>query len=322
MLWLKRNLDLAIALLLGLLLAGLGGYYVWTKKSLNSQLDEELESTKIELERLMGSKPTPNAENLSAARKDLLDAQKYSDDCRKLFQPTLTEPLNSQTYKSLLETTTAALRKQALQAGVEIPTNYNFSFEAQRGPVRFEPATLKPLAEQLAEIRTLCEVLFKARVHRLESIRRIGVSEHDIAGSSELLPNAAFQPSKTTGMTAWPYEFTIETFSADLGRALSELSAVERGAILKILSLQPSSATPMGLIAGVGDPAVQSVPQTVIPRQPPRGRTRPGAPVTAAAAAGNTNELKTALEERLVRAVFTIHIVKPEAAPPGRRPSP
>lgn len=305
MLWLKRNLVLVAVILAGLLLAGGGGYYVWVKYAENKGLDDELGNAKQELENLLKSKPSPSQANLDAVRGEIKKTQGYMADARHLFSATPYSPLNSQTYRSLLETTVADLRRLATQSGVDVSSNYNFSFEPQIHKVSFEPASIKPLTEQLTEIATVSRELFKARVHHLDVIRRVACSEYDAQNAAEIL-GGGFHTNRTTGMVTWPYEITFDCFSADLARVLTGLSQVPRMLIVKTISVQPSPASQNSAF-GLQDSGAGAPPPVASPVH------RRGAPPGATGAAGTPKptELKTALEEKLLRVVLQVHVVKP-----------
>src|SRR5882672_10867127 len=81
-------------------------------------------------------------------------------------------PLNNESFKDLLEKTIDALAKQAASANIGLPTNYFFSFEAWRIPANFPPESLHPLSERLQEVQLISSILFKARINRLESLKR------------------------------------------------------------------------------------------------------------------------------------------------------
>lgn len=315
MLWLKRNLVLVIALAVGGLLVVLGGLYVWNKKSLNASVDEELEFAKREYTRLTSLRPTPNAANVQAIRQDVRTAEAYAAESRHLFPPTPYQPLNSQTYRSLLETTVAELRAMARREGTDIPTNFSFSFESQINQMSFEPASLRPLAEQLKEIQTASEALFRAKVHRLLQIRRVAVSQYDAQNASEILTGTTIQESPGTQMTVWPYEFTFECFSAELAQALTELSQIPRMLLVKTIDIAPSPEARLGGVSPAADrsaamPAPGTPPGTFPPgaRRPGFSPRRPGAPVAPKAA---EESLTTVLEEHLLRVVMQIHVIKP-----------
>ena len=307
MLWLKRNLVLVAAIVAGVVLAALGGFFVWTKYSLNQELDQKLGQAKEDLRRVAESKPSPTPENVEAANRDLKAVTGFVTSARLLFAPTPYQPLNSQTYRSLLETTVADLRRLAQQSGVDLSSNYNFSFEAQIHKVSFEQTSLKPLSEQLTEITSISKVLLKAKVHHLELIRRVACSEYDAQNATEIFPGGGFQTNRVAGMVVWPYEFTFDCFSGNLATVLSELSQVPRMMLVKTISVQPSPATTATLGGASSGPAppVVAVPVTAPARRQPGRGAQPGAAVA------KSTELKTALEEKLLRVVILIHLVKP-----------
>ncbi|MBI5387372.1 MAG: hypothetical protein HZA90_22145 [Verrucomicrobia bacterium] len=330
MLWLKRNLDLVIAIVVGVVLAALGGVIVWNKMGENRQLDEDLGAAKRRLEELTtGGRVSATPENVRAANRDLDEARKYAEEAKQLFAPTPTTPLDKQTYLRLLQNEIAKLQRLAAAASVEVGTtgsNYNFSFEGQIRQVNFNPNTLRPLSEQLTEIKTLCEAMFKARIQRLVSIQRIAVSEHDSGNSTEILPGT-FETKG--GMTAWPYEFTIECFSSSLGRVLSELTQIPRVVIVKTIEVEPSSTGPQPRgVSAASDPG-QPPPPGAPPRPFRGGRLAPGmpppAPVVPAGgvAAARPPELRSVLEEHQLHVTLLIHVVKPAVQEPppttGRR---
>ncbi len=313
MLWLKRNAGWAAAIAVAVLLAGAGAYYVFTQYSLNEELTTKLGEAKAQLDRLTTTvKPSPTPENVRAASEDVRRSREYSALAQRLFVATPYQPLNNQTYKSLLENTLADLRRQAVAASVEIPTNYSFSFEAQVRPMTFEPASLKPLSDQLIEVSEVCRALFKARVHKLESIRRVGVSAHDTQGATDILQGVVVTTNRFTGLWAWPYEFTFECFSSELAATLEELSRAPRMTVVKNIlvdTTEGSGPPPPGLMPppqdpgmplrgpGMRGPGMRGV-------RPPPGGGPPGAPPVRGG-------LTTVLEERLLRVVLLVHVIKP-----------
>ena len=315
MLWLKRNAGWAAAIAAAVLLAGAGAYYVFTQYSLNEELTTKLGEAKAQLDRLTTTvKPSPTPENVRAATEDVRRSREYSAQAQRLFVATPYQPLNNQTYKSLLENTLAELRRQAAGSSVEIPTNYSFSFEAQIRPMTFEPASLKPLSDQLIEVSEVCRALFKARVHKLESIRRVAVSAHDTQGATDILQGVVVATNRFTGLWAWPYEFTFECFSSELAGALEELSRAPRMTVVKNILVDTTEGSgppppPPGLAPPPQDPGVPlRGPGMRGPGmrglRPPPGGGPPGAPPLRGG-------LTTVLEERLLRVVLLVHVIKP-----------
>lgn len=286
MLWLKRNMWTAVAGLAAVVLIGLGAYYLWAQIQENKTINDELDRTKAELDTLDLLEIRPTAENLEVTRRELARAKSFVGESRRLFPLTPTESFNNQTYKSFLETTIAQLRKEALAGGVKLHTNYNFSFEAQIGPVNFEPASLKPLSEQMIEIKQIASALFQAKIEQLDQIRRVAVSSYDAAASSDILPGS-YTLNKETGMAVWPYEFRFACFSPALAGAIESISRVPSGVIIKSVAVEPMPPAPVGR---VGPPLSINV----------------------------TNKLSTVLDEKVLQVTLLVNVIKP--VPPSPPP--
>lgn len=325
MLWIKRNLFLAVGILVAVVLAGAGGYFVWKNKAANDELNERLGAAKRDLDRLTQEiKPTPTPENVRAAREDTQKSQQFSAECRRLFPATPYTPLNGQTYRSMLETEVAGLRRLAQSTGVDIPTNYYFSFEAQSKPMTFEPSSLKPLSDQLIEIRDFCRILFNARIHSLDTIRRVAVSQYDLQSSAEILAGHSWQSNRFTGLVTWPYQFSFECFSGELAAVLSAISQSPRMVLIKNITVETIGEAARKAPAPGTDPSAPSpgAPGAQPPQRFPGGRrglpgatppvvrapSAPGAP----AAPPKPAALTTVLEEQLLRVNLLIHVVKPD----------
>jgi hypothetical protein len=322
MLWLKRNLPLAVAILVAVVLSGAGGYFVWKNKSTNDELNERLGAAKRDLDRLTQEiKPSPTPDNVKAAREDSQRSQAFSALCRRLFAPTPYTQLNGQSYRSMLETEVAGLRRLAQSTGVDIPTNYYFSFEAQSKPMTFEPYSLKPLSDQLSEIRSLCQILFNARIHTLDGIRRVAVSQYDLQNSAEIMTGYGVQSNRFTALQIWPYQVSFECFSEQLAAVMSAVSQSPRMILVKNVTVETVGEGPR---QGPGSNPDPNAPPASVPRAVPGGRG-PGrrgmpamtpAPATpagrAAAAAAKPAGLTTALEEQMLRVNLLLHVIKPD----------
>jgi hypothetical protein len=307
MLWLKRNLVLVIAILVGVALTVGGGFYVWNKKNLNDDLTQKLGQARQELNRLTSDvKPSPTLDNVRAARDDVKKSQEYSAQCRKYFVPTPFQPLNSQSYRSMLETNLAELRRAAAAARVELATNYNFSFEPEIRPMTFEPASIRPLSEQLTEVSEVCRALFKGRIHSLAQIRRVAVSQHDTPSSTEILQGTTISSNRFAGLTIWPYEFTFDCFSTQLAAALEEISRIQRMVLIKTLTVE-SGPTTVALATAPPPPGGALGPSIVTG---PGGR-RILRPAELAVAPVSPTGLTTVLDESLLRVVMVVHVIKP-----------
>ena len=303
MLWLKRNLAVVIAISVVVVLTGLGGVYTWTKKGLNDELSGKLEAQKAELERLLRYGITPKTENVQRMETDLKEAQKYSEQCRKLFAPTAVPTLNNQSYRSMLETRVGELRRAATNAGVDVPPNYSFSFEPEIKPIMFDAVSLKHLPQQLVEVSDICQALFTSRVHRLGGLKRVGVCQYDL-GAVDVFADLTVVSNKATGLLVWPYEISFDCFSGDLAAVMEALSRIPRMLVAKTLRVEAVGAGPMGL------PLEMMAP-------PPGGGSPPG-PVRPGVKGAPPRPkvlipgLVTVLDDRMLRVEMQLHVVKPE----------
>jgi hypothetical protein len=306
-LWLKRNLYLGVAILVAVALTGVGGYFVWTKKQENNDLETRLDEFKAKIEELTKIKPTPTKENVQAATADSGKASSYDQECKPFFPDAPYQTLSSQGYKTLLESTISALRKQAAASSVLVPTNppFCFSFEAQTKPMTFEPGSIKPLAQQLFVVSEVCHALFRARIHKLDQIRRVAVSQYDSGagqGDFEILAGETVTSNRWTGLAVWPYEFTMECFSTEFATALEEISKIPRMYIVKTVYVEtlPPTIKPPGF--GMEPPGGRA------PVGPPPG---PGGRGGGRGGPGPRSASVTVLDEELLRVTMLIHVVKP-----------
>ncbi len=305
--WLTRNIFVVVVVVAALLLGAVGVLHVSRSYAKNDDLTMQLGQAKEELKRLTGEvRPSPTLENVRAARADVKKAQDYSVECKKFFTATPYQPMTSQGFRSMLETNIAELQRLAQKSRVDIPPNYTFSFEPEIKPMTYEPASIRPLADQVTEISEICRALFAARIQRLEQIRRVAVSQYDAGNTTEILQGLTVTSNRFTGLTVWPYEFTVECFSADLASALEQLSMIPRMLMIKTLTVEASPPTSLMASIGLGGPEA-APPPTPIPRFARPGQPLPPVPVAAPKAAG----LATVLEEGSLRVVMVINVIKP-----------
>ena len=287
--WIKRNLSLVLSGVITLALLGFGSWYLWSAMQSNKDVDDNINRTKSEIERLLGMDPSPSQSNLNNAKRELDRLNAFIAGAKKQFPPSppLTEPLNDQSFKSLLAKTVDELHRQAVSVDIKMDSNYYFSFDAQRLPFAFPPESLRPLSERLHEVRTIVSILLKARINRLESVRRSVVAGEKVSGTDYL--NVTSRTNAETGLVLWPYELTFQCFSAELSSALEDLERAPYGFLVK---------------SPVVEPAEDKAPAPGAPpvRPPPgRGGARTNAP------AG----LETIINEKMLRVTLRIEVIKP-----------
>jgi hypothetical protein len=313
MAWIKRNLALVISGVIAIGLLGVGGWYLWSAVDKNNSVDNEIGQTKQEIERLLNMEPSPNKTNLDQAQRETARLQAFIAEAKKLFPPSPPAgPLNNESFKSLLETTVNDLHKQAVSVSIKLPESaggpYYFTFENQRLPVVFPPESLHPLSERLSEVQFIMSVLIKARINRLNYIRRAVVpGERPQQGPQGSMAEYVSIPARTnaeTGMVLWPYELEFECFTSEIAAVLEAFERAQSAFVVKAPQVTLADES------RIGEWRVR-----VPGNQPGNPPVRPGVPRPAAPPAP---ALEAVINERLLRVILRLDVIKPEPiAPPG-----
>lgn len=237
--WIKRNLFLVVGGVVALALLGFAGFYLFAKIKQDQAVTEELTAATQKLEGLARRDPYPNPENIAAAKEEGVRVQNFLTEVEKHFQPApYPQNLNNMEFRTYLDNTRAKLISEAQRSGVEIPTNYWFTFAAQKGSMTFSPTSLEPLATQLADIRTICQVLFDAKVNSLVWLKRAAVDSQDsAAGSQDYLSAKAVTNNNAVLM---PYEVAFQGFSSELGTVLEGLARLPHCYMVTNVVVEPA----------------------------------------------------------------------------------
>jgi hypothetical protein len=268
MAWVKKNLFVVLGGLGALILLGLAGFYLFTQKQREGEVTSKLNSQIGEWETLNKRDPYPNTNNIALAAAQQKELSNLLEEYRRHFSPTASfTNMDSSSFKALLETTIFDLVKTAEDQGTRLPSKFNFTFRAHRASLAFEPAEVLPLAYQVAEIQALCDILFKARIHALVSLRRVPVSKKD-TGSTEFLLGRKAATNTVAGAVLVPYEVTFQGFTAELGAALNGLSRSPHCWLVKNINVEKVAA-----VAAAEDEESPYAPYT-----PYSSYTSPGTP--------------------------------------------
>ena len=299
MLWLKRNLILALGGLLALLMLGGGGYYLFTNHKKNSEVDADLQAKREELKQIKTatSKPFPNETNIDTARAELDKVRKITAQARTWFSPIVPPQVSPQEFRILLVNAIYELRRQAEQQGITLPgKNYAFSFEAQGKGLTFGANTFPELPQQLAEIHSLCSLIFNAQINKLVGIKRTRVSTDDETNrGAPDYHDLAIQTNTLTKCVVTPYIFEFQCFSPELARVIEDIQKSTNGFFLKSILVEPATAA-------VLDPnAIAAAAPAPAPLQ------RPGTPVKPAPVDPFG---KTVLDEKQLKVVMLIEVIK------------
>src|SRR5258708_3647488 len=134
MLWIKRNLFLAVGSLVALGLLGVCGYYFWINYQENIGVEGKLEEAKAELKRLYELVPFPHETNIITAKAELQRLQTAINQTKQSFSPLPYQRVKGQAFKPLLDTTVDELQKKAEHAGVSLPLTNRYPFTSTAHP--------------------------------------------------------------------------------------------------------------------------------------------------------------------------------------------
>ncbi len=285
--WIKRNLYFLIGSLVALTLMGLAGWYLYSQWQHNAQILGTLDEHYEKLKRMYGQNPHPGSDqidNIKAAKEMEQELRAYLRKARQYFQncppiPAVTESnkLTSQEFSSALSVTVDQMQREAAKASVTLPpkdskgNTYSFSFAAQRESLAYAPGSLEPLSVQLGEVKSICSVLFQAKVNSLDSLRRERVSEDDQKG-----PQTDYLPDKSVTnelAVMSPYEVVFHCFSSELAAVLAGFASSPCGLVIKTINVESSPALPTT--------TEQPLPGMVAPVTPAPAYVPPPAPTPA-----------------------------------------
>lgn len=245
MLWIKRNLGLVLGGVIALALMGVAGFYLYQQIQANEEMTQKWQSTLDQLRRLENRNPHPNQDNIEAAQQDFQRVEAFQQRTKEVFSslnyPTVTNALE---FRKLLGRSLFDLQRQAQMNGVDVPTNYNFSFTAQLQAPSIQQDSLEPLAHQLTEVKAICNVIYAAKVHRLGEIRRAQVAPSDLQGTIE---DYIGKQVATNEMTlVFPYQVSFQGFTKELSHVLDGFIDATPCFIVKNVQVQNTGSGDLG----------------------------------------------------------------------------
>ena len=311
MAWIKRNLFFVIGAVVAVGLLAVAGIYDYKNWQRNQAALEQLNQAYDRLRALNSKTPSPGndkIDNIQTAQDQQAQLRQWIQQAGPYFQPIPPVPnppdgvITDFQFASARDHMLSHLQNEAGDASVALPPQYGFSFEAERPLVKFAPAGLNLLAQQLGEVKTLCEILYAAKINSLDGIRRAPVSSDDAAG-----PQADYlsQSAVTNGLAVFtPYEITFRGFSQSLANVLSRLAASPHGFIVKAINVQPASGV-TSEPSPAGPQTMGQPPAYVLPSYYSPQPAYPPAPAPA-----TSGGLQTVLNEQLLSITLDVEIVK------------
>jgi hypothetical protein len=322
--WIKRNLYFLVGGIVAVALLGLAGFYFYSKWNLQNQSLAALEKAYEEWKQIAMSPKHPGndkVDNIKLARDHKALVQAVTAKVAKNFTPItpIPDPADetvakgdfAAAFRSALRLTIDQLQRDASSSGVTLPPQFGFSFKAEQNRYNLAPGSVNPLSVQLGEIKTICNVLFQAKINSLEGIRRERVSSDDLAGppTDYLDPTVISVTNDLAVLT--PYEVTFKCFSAEIAAVLSGFANQPYGLVVKTLNVEPGAGMPgAGTDANAATPG--GYPGGYPPGAYPPGAYPPGAQPGAVpgAAPATRGGPPTVLDEKQLKVTMTIEVVK------------
>ena len=317
--WIKRNLLFVIGGAIALVLMGLAGFYLYTGMGKNEAAFAKLNEEYQALNGLNTQNPHPGddkTDNIKAAKdQDKLVRAFVTDKAASVFKPIAPIPDATNLDNSMLATamrrTIDQMRRDAGNRGVQVATNYYFSFTAERDRIMFDKAGIIPLSVQLGEIKAICDVLFAARVNAIDSIRREKVSVHDVEAqqSTDYLERTTM--TNDVALIS-PYEVSVRCFSSEIAGFLAGFANSPSGLIVRAINVEPA-VLGAEMADASGFQPTPNLPPAYMPRRRMIEEGQPQMPAVApapTATTANKGGLPTLLDEKQLKVTLSIEVVK------------
>ena len=240
--WAKRNLYFLISCIAAVVLLGAAGWYCYSEWQGNSQSWDALQQAISQLNTFSTKPITASKENIDAARAQVKQMQSLNSDLRKFLSPIAPIPntgkIDNRTLAFAVRDTIRQLRVDA-GPNITLPPDYAFSFSAQRDKAVYVEQSWGQLAQQLGEVRTICNLLFSNRINSLDSIQREHTAD-DMGGTSQQPDYVDFVSVTNNNSVTTPYQVTFRCFDAELGGVLASFANQPYGIMVRTLEVEPA----------------------------------------------------------------------------------
>jgi len=274
--WIKRNLIFLIGALVAVLLMGAAGWYLYTQWQTYDENRDKLNKDYSDLDTLNKQNPHPGAgeiNNITNAQGQAKEWLALGDQARHKFEriPAIPDQsqITDQAFSAALSRTISQLQRDATNSSVALLTpGYSFSFEAQNSKMSFAPGSLEPLSVQLGEVKAVCDLLFKAKINSLVSIRRERVSADDQAANPTDYVMDQSQTNEQAVLT--PYQLSFHCFSQELAAVLAGFANSPYGFLVKTINVERGAPAALVPEAASVEPVQPVAPAAVAAAQPGR----------------------------------------------------
>ena len=275
--WIKQNVGLVVGCVIALVLMCVAGWYMMAQIEKDRGITTELDSQRQLVKSLYTRDPHPGTakvDNIGAVKKEQERVQEKVLGPMEAQFPGFEIPakLSISSFKEILENTVSELQRDAKYTGISLPStdqgNYGFSFDDIRPRIYLEADALRPLTFQLYQIRELCAVLFESKIHGINAIKRLPVSDNDTASSGgggfgitgttptgtststeNYIEDVATQDPNINAIMM-PYQISFQCFSSELARVISGFNQSSHFFRIKWLAVEQGESNSMSSRGG------------------------------------------------------------------------
>jgi len=259
--WIKRNLYFLLGTLVALGLMGVGGYVLWTQYAAENKVVDDITQQFEEKKRLGSLNPTPNKQNIDAAKDQDKQLRAYINKTRarlEHIEPIPNSPkVANEEFVEALRRTVVDLTNTARIQNVALPADFYFTFAAEKQVLVFEPGGAAKLAVQLGDIKAISDILFNAKINALDRLKREMTTTNDQAAIGN---DFTMEKTTTTPLADLvPYEIGVRCFSGDLAALMAGLASSPSGIIIKTINVEPAPEDiSTNTMAVISQPEVQN----------------------------------------------------------------
>src|SRR5262245_24471867 len=133
--WVKKNLFFVAGLAVAVALLAYSVFFFLGRKATAEEVDGQLTTSTQTLDQLYQKDPFPSEENIRGAKEQQDRLGVFRTNALQRFpRGDVPEKMDSAAFKAMLESSIAALEREAERSGVKLPQTpkFNFTFKDQR----------------------------------------------------------------------------------------------------------------------------------------------------------------------------------------------
>jgi hypothetical protein len=284
MAWIKRNLIFVVTMIVGLALAGVAGYFVYTAAGAEGEAKDQYTSALNDLTTLQQKNPLPSKANIEIANDDSARVANLAKNLGSAFVNFPAPPaLDAREFIDYLNTNLNSFRLMATNANVTlIAPDYAFSFGAEANTLSFPTSNFKPWEQEMEQIKAIVAILCNAKINSLDMLQRAPMGGEDAnAYGPDYVPNATVVSNQTE--VELPYRIAFHCFSGEVAKVLVGFAQSDHCFLVKDIDVTTSASVPGYAEPTYAQPAAAAVYQPQIDsryrqsgiRGDPRRRGRP-----------------------------------------------